>query len=217
MERKSFRRNEDEPKTDIMKRFILIFTLVFAASSAFYSCKDAEREAEEIEIAEEDLAETNDYEEGVMDEGFGAYDANSDDMLDENEFGEANQTAFSDWDEDEDSSLSNEEFYGSTFGVVDANNDDRIDENEWNENRENLYVDYSGDEDWDLFDRDEDGFLSSDEWSEGFADSNWFNDFDANDDQLVDNSEWNSGLFDDWDANDDGFLDQNEYRYNPSS
>lgn len=197
-----------------MKRCFLAFTFLFALGSSFTACKDAEREVEEPEIVEERM-ETDVFEEGVMDEGFGAYDANEDDMLDENEFGESNATSFTEWDEDGDSAYNDEEFYGSTFGVADANDDDMIDETEWNEGRNNLYGDYAGENDWDVFDKDEDGLLNSDEWNEGFADSEWFNEFDENDDELVDSNEWNSGLFDDWDANDDGFLDEEEYdKYN---
>ena len=34
---------------------------------------------------------------------------------------------------------------------------------------------------------------------------NGSNTYDENDDQLVDNNEWNLGIFSDWDNDDDGF------------
>lgn len=194
-----------------MKRLIYLFTFLFTVSSSFLSCKDAEREVGETEILEDDM-ETDIYEE-EEDDWFGTYDLNDDDMLDANEFGEANRTVFSDWDEDDDDFFNDEEYYISTFTITDVNNDDMIDENEWTEGVNTYYSDYATVEDWDTYDLNDDGFLDSNEWNEGFADTNWFSDFDMNDDDLVDYNEWSDGLFDDWDSDADGFLDEDEYAY----
>ena len=57
----------------------------------------------------------------------------------------------------------------------------------------------------------DDNYLDEEEWYEGWADSEWYNDFDLDDDELVNNNEWNEGLFANWDEDDDGFWDEDEY------
>jgi len=68
-------------------------------------------------------------------------------------------------------------------------------------------------EDWDANDDD---FLDEDEYSQGL-----FSSWDINDDNRLDQNEWNTASNDfrigdqnwtDWDANNDGYLDNNEYR-----
>lgn len=206
-----FEVNSTNQKLKRMKRFTLLFAMLITFSSSFLACKDVEKDGEETDImAEDETIETEVFEEEPLNEDFGAFDTNDDNMLDENEFAESNIT-FEEWDEDDNSSLNDEEFYGSTFAMADANEDDKIDENEWNEGRNTVYSSYAAEDDWNTFDTDGDGFLNNDEWFEGFSDSEWFGDFDENDDEMLDSNEWNSGIFANWDANDDGFLDENEY------
>lgn len=197
-----------------MKKLIIAFVFLFAGSTFFTACKDAERDTEEVEIMEDEVdSDAFEMEEGAVEEGFGAFDTNTDSMLDETEFDEANKQAFSEWDEDQNSSLNNNEFYRSTFALIDANRDGQIDESEWNQGREDLYRNYATENSWTNFDANKDGYLSSQEWNEGFANSEWFNEFDENNDNIIDRDEWRTSFFASYDANEDGYLDANEYKY----
>ena len=65
-------------------------------------------------------------------------------------------------------------------------------------------------DDWDAND---DGNLDDTEFNEGFASTDYYDDWDADDDGILDDDELGDGLFDTWDANDDDIIDTNEYNY----
>ncbi len=196
-----------------MKKMILLFTFLFAFSSSFISCRDAEK-PETDELVEADEI-TDAGTEEVIDEGFGEFDANGDNRWDENEFAQSNNVGFAQWDQDNNGSLNDDEFYHTAFGFNDMDDDDRLSQDEWNSGYNNMFGNYTNQEDFNAFDQNQDGFLDSNEWNSGFSDSDWFNTFDEDKNKLVDENEWSGGLFNEGDANDDGFWDQNEYnRYN---
>ena len=189
-----------------MKKLILLFAFLFTISSSFTSCRN--KVEEENTVAEDELAtqdeevETTEWEENDM---------NDDGMWGSDEYADAYEEDWSNWDSNSDGNLDDNEFYDTSYGWVDSDNDELINEEEWDEGFNNLFGDYGTEEDFTEYDVNNDGSLDEDEWFQGWGDSDWFNDFDANDDSYVDNNEWETGLFDNWDENDDGSWNEDEY------
>lgn len=70
-------------------------------------------------------------------------------------------------------------------------------------------------DDWDM---DNDTYLSEEEFNDAFGDEewfqedgDWFNTWDANSDDQIDEDELSTGLFDTWNENDNEALEQNEF------
>lgn len=200
-----------------MKRLVLIFAFLFTGSIFFSACKDNERGGGEVEIME-DNSETETFEgQGAMDGGFGAYDANRDNQMDENEFSEAYQADFSGYDADTSGDLNDQEFSQATFRSADRNRDNMVTREEWDEGRRNTFGDYADEEDYTRFDTDRSGTLSDAEWNQGFTKSDWFGTYDADRNNAVSQQEWTRADFSRWDRNGDGVLDQQEFQaYNQS-
>ncbi|MFD3001642.1 hypothetical protein ACFS7Z_14820, partial [Pontibacter toksunensis] len=55
------------------------------------------------------------------------------------------------------------------------------------------------------------GPWDSNEFNSTFASNNYYEDWDLNDDNLLDQNEYNAGLYDTWDVNNDNRLDENEW------
>lgn len=93
------------------------------------------------------------------------------------------------WDEDDDDRLSDDEFAIALDGT-----------RAW--------------ADWDL---DGDGYLDEDEWDAATGDAEWsddwgnFGDWDADDDLRLTEDEWAGGFWDVFDDNDDDWVDENEW------
>lgn len=69
---------------------------------------------------------------------------------------------------------------------------------------------------WNDRDTDRDTYLSEDEFNAAYSNETWYTpttygDWDVNDDNLLDRSEWETGLFDTWDTNRDTYLTADEY------
>lgn len=192
-----------------MKTYFGKFVLLMLISFSIVSCKDNERENDEIDAFEDEMEiEEVGFEDDL---GFNEFDANNDDFWDVNEFNEANEDWFDEWDINDDGVFDDEEFYTTTMGNADLNNDKRISQDEWNEGYNNIYGDYAGENDFNAWDANNDNFIDDNEWNTGFGDSNWFSTYDGDADGTITDVEWNEGFFNDWDLNDDGMLDENEY------
>lgn len=195
-----------------MKRLILIFTFLFAVSSSFTGCRDNERGSEEVDIMEEDRG-TEDFEgQGAMDGGFGTYDTNRDNQLDEDEFGESYQEDFAGYDADTSGDLNDQEFSQATFRSADRDRDNSLNREEWDSGYRTTFGDYTNDEDFDRIDRDRSGTLSDAEWNQGFEESDMFGTYDADRNNSVSQQEWTRTNFSRWDRNGDGVLDQQEFQ-----
>lgn len=194
-----------------MKRPILILSFLFTLSSVLWACRDAERDGQEVEIMEE--RDTEFYEEdGAMDGGFGAYDANMDNQWDENEFSEAYQADFSGYDAQTWEDLNNDNFYEATFRDVDRNWDSIVDRDEWDAGYDDNFGEYVDRGDFDRFDTDQSGDLSTEEWTQGFSQSDWFTSYDTDQNRAISSEEWTRANFSRWDRNGDGVLDQQEFQ-----
>ena len=141
---------------------------------------------------------------------FSDFDANSDGSLDATEVPNIYENNFEEWDADGDGSLSEEEFNNTTFSLTDMDDDDALTEEEWNDGFESFFGNWTED-DFATFDANADGSVTSDEWNTIFGDSEWFTTFDADENSMVTEDEWDAGLFDDWDANDDDAVDEDEF------
>lgn len=89
------------------------------------------------------------------------------------------------------------------FNDVDQDESGLIDASEWatGVNTRDMFYD---------LDENEDTFLDNDEYSAGGFEQD-FDTVDADDDDLIGESEFGQGLFDDWDSNDDQAVDQAEW------
>lgn len=141
---------------------------------------------------------------------FADFDTNNDGNLDRTEVPNIYQNNFAEWDTDDDNLLNQDEFNTTTFSLTDMNDDDGIDTDEWDMGFASFFGNWN-DDDFATFDADSDGILTSAEWNEAFAESDWFGTFDSDDDDMVGEAEWDEGLFGDWDTNDDDMIDEDEF------
>ena len=113
---------------------------------------------------------------------YGVYDANRDNRLTADEFGEG---IFAEWDADGDGRLSEADYGAGWFDEAGYGH------NNW--------------------DTDSDGLLTSAEWEAGYGQTGLFDTWDADDSGSLANNEYYGGLYDTWDADNDGRLGQSEF------
>lgn len=109
-----------------------------------------------------------------------------------------------------DDNLSKEEFYEAMFYNADIDKSGRLDENEFNQGAVLLYGDYIGPE-LSSFDQNEDGKLNKNEWVGAFKNAQWFEEFDLNNNNFVNQEEWNAGLFHQWDLDKNSKIEESEF------
>ena len=142
---------------------------------------------------------------------FGDFDSNSDNMIDQDEFSGVYSDSFAKWDADMNGDLDEREFYDNTFNRLDADMDGNLGEMEWNEGFDNVYGDYLGSRDLEPFDENADNMISSDDYYNGFSQSDFFGSYDSNSDSSMDADEFNESVFNAWDENGEGTLDTSEF------
>ncbi len=189
--------------------------LLFGAASC-----GSERGNEENAVAEEQVDEGLGYEgldDGqdvnnlAVDDNFGEWDANDDNMWDENEFETVSNDSglFSDWDADNDGLFSDDELNEGFYDVYDADDDNRWSEDEFNTWNTAWGGEYG--DNWDAWDANDDNFLDADEYNAGIGEAGVYNEWDTDNDGLFSNDEVNNGLYNTWDADEDGYLNEEEY------
>ncbi len=131
------------------------------------------------------------------------WDSDSNMELNESEFnaGLSESGTYNAWDSDETAGLSEGEFATGMYSDWDADNDRQISEEEFNAGSERWYgSDYEGT--FANYDTDESGFVDTNEFG-----SSWDNDYyagwDTNDDSLLDENEFNTGVYGTVDTDDD--------------
>lgn len=143
---------------------------------------------------------------------FSTFDADGNGTIDEEEFATSfNNESFANADTDGDESLSEDEFNQVNFENADANNDGTIDEDEFNAGVAGMFGGNAEEADFATFDEDGDGALSSEEFATGFSGTDWFGNYDVDDDNTLTDTEWMDGVFADGDANGDSMLDETEF------
>jgi hypothetical protein len=151
----------------------------------------------------------------IQNNTYETWDADANDMIDDNEFydGVMNSNSMSMWDADEDGSLSDTEIYDGSRSMWDANADGMLNETEWNDGITTYYSDYDSDSygefmDWDS---NQDGMIDGMEYNDGIGRSGFYRNWDANNDSSVDPREFSQGIYRSYDADGSGYIEAGEY------
>lgn len=153
---------------------------------------------------------------GGDDEGdeteFQRFDENDDDAITADEFNRSfgDLSGFDDFDADESGDFDEGEFNESFFDAYDRDDDTVIDEDEFSAGDDSFFDGDSGTTLGDL-DTDESGDIGRTEFEAGFGDTGLYDDYDANQDSVVDEGEINETSFEIFDDNDDNNISQNEF------
>lgn len=141
------------------------------------------------------------------------FDTNNDNRIDENEFNDEYRDYFSEWDSDTDGEVNENEFYETTYNRTDKDQDGYLSENEWDEGNENMYGDYLSSNNFDDYDANNDNEIDNREFKSGFENENnsFFEIYDENSDNGLDSQELTDSAFDSWDMNGNGFIESEEY------
>lgn len=143
-------------------------------------------------------------------EEFNQYDANTDRQWDQDEFNtrmEENQT-YQNW-QNEEGTLTEDDFNRGTFNRWDVNNDNYLDTDEYTRGNSAWETDYGNN--FDTWDRNRDSRLDVDEYNTGMTEAGIYSDWDTNRDGALDQDEFNQGTFNRMDINRDGRVDDTEY------
>lgn len=143
-------------------------------------------------------------------EEFNQYDVNTDRQLDQDEFTSRMEEtqAYENW-QNEEGTLTEEDFNRGTFERWDANNDSYLDADEYTTGNSVWETDYGNN--FDTWDRNRDSRLDVDEYNNGMTEAGIYSDWDANSDGNLDQDEFNQGTFNRLDMNRDGRIDDSEY------
>lgn len=116
---------------------------------------------------------------------------------------------FDTWDADSDGFLRENEFAVRLFDAWDLDNDNMLETREWDRSTEAWGVSgFGGLADWDT---DRDTFVSDEEWRAGFSDNGLFDRFDADRNDFLTGDEFTDLAFDVFDANNDAIVDDTEW------
>ena len=125
------------------------------------------------------------------------------DPITQEEFNTGFATVYPVWDADRNQTVSRDEMADTWHDWFDGNNDDIIDGEEWNAGIINFNMTGVNWGDYGAWDADTDNRLTADEWRTGFSniyannelvrdevDDQWWDWFDNNNDNLIDENEW---------------------------
>ena len=146
----------------------------------------------------------------AADGGFADWDTDTQAGVDETEFTAGFGNAWNDWDANRDARWDADEAAGTFWTRWDANDDERLDQNEWNEGVRTWGFqngDYGTWADWDA---NNDSYLDQQEFGRGFETKAW-DDWDADGDGAVGRDEVADTYWDWFDGNDDNLIDENEW------
>jgi hypothetical protein len=143
------------------------------------------------------------------------WDDNQDNMIDNNEFSNTfGETGYySGIDADDDGVLNDEEFYTSYYDAWDTDDDGILNEDEWALGTDS-YLNMGGNDEYGVFsdwDLDTDSQVNQDEFQTGMESLSYYDEWDANSDSYLSESEVAEGYFSYWDMDGDGYVDEVEY------
>jgi len=183
---------------------------ILAAAAVFLvgACEPEANEYDELEMDDAPVAE----EMAGEDVAYAQWDTDGNRMLSREEFGPwyADRRVFTDWDADDEEGLNRDEFAGGLVGEWDEDDSDRLNETEWSTGAQRVFGDteYGAFADWDA---DGDSELDANEVAEGFETHGLYDRVDGDRDALIDDEELADWFFDLFDANDDDELDTTEW------
>lgn len=142
---------------------------------------------------------------------FEDWDKNNDSLISYEEFEEVFTANFyNDWNQDDDPYLDDEDLYISSFEVWDVDEDDVLSEDEWVVAFDHYFGDYVVSEYNDI-DLDDDNAISYDEYYQIVEESGYYLDWNMDKDDYISEEELSEGIFSRWDVNNDLYLDKEEY------
>ena len=119
---------------------------------------------------------------------------------------------FDAWDGDNDNFLNESETYNALFVAMDANENDRLSFEEWavlrEFNQEEIDQEFGEFSSWDA---DSSGYVERIELINGLEGNRMYSDMDINNDMLLTEAEFATGLFNAWDRSNDERIDREEF------
>ena len=143
----------------------------------------------------------------------GAWDANSDGLLEEAEFTEGvlGAGAFDRWDLDDDDLIGFSELASGLYGLWDADSDGELSVSEWDDAVDLWFGEQDVNLSEEAWDEDGNGTISEAEFAEGLQQTDLLARLDTvEDDSMLGEEEFASGLFNVADADDDDLLGEEE-------
>ncbi|MBD1395758.1 hypothetical protein H9Q13_01150 [Pontibacter sp. JH31] len=120
---------------------------------------------------------------------------------------------FTGWDANNDNMLNKEEFATSFFSTWDTNGDNTLDKSEWSTAANDFGFKDNPNWDWAAWDNNKDNKLSMNEFNTQLAKAQLFENWDKNNNNLLDQREYADGLHTMWnEADADGTLNEEEYK-----
>ena len=147
----------------------------------------------------------------AQERGFNSFDADRDKMINKTEFSKMYTASYNEYDLDKDGQINDREFYDYSFNRLDKNNDGELDSSEWKIGYDNVYNKYIKPTANAEFDADRNQRISKNEYYESFRNTNYYSDYDLNEDRFIDADELRARMYQDFDLNEDGLIDEDEY------
>jgi len=143
------------------------------------------------------------------------WDTDQNAIIDNNEFDNVftNSPYFDTWDQNNNDYISEEEFYEGYITMMDSDQSGDLGPSEWDE-AFNAYfggLDYEKDtafKDWDV---NQDGTLTSEEIMSALEETDYYDKWDHNNNDRIDENEFAESTFTTWDTDGDGYVQAEEY------
>lgn len=148
----------------------------------------------------------------AQDSDFSEWDEDNDGLIERHEFTSVfTEKYFPAWDPDGERGIIEEGFYKHSYAGLDSDSDGYLTDEEWLVGYNYFYDDYVVYEDYDMIDVNEDGKVTYDEYYDVMYDTALFTDIDMDSDNYI--SEWEIAdyVFENWDFNDSGALSRSEF------
>lgn len=142
---------------------------------------------------------------------FSDWDKDDNGIITRTEFVDLFTTAYiDDWNKIDDAHLDDEDFYQVSYDVWDKDDDQRLSKEEWmysQQNSDGVYAFQS----IDAVDADGDGFIQPTEYYDILDHTDYFPDWDTNNDRIISELELAKMVFNHWDSDDSNFIEEDEY------
>ena len=166
---------------------------------------------------EEGVLEDEEDETGVLDEEndvFGDWDADDDDQVVQQEFvrGIEELGYFSSWDNDNDGSLTAEEFASGVFSAW-AVDQEVLTEEVYEDRAEAWFDEEEALGEFEEVDADDDGAITQAEFVENTTTEEMLEEWDLDDSDFIEESEFGESWFNLWDEDDSGYIVEEEFGF----